>query len=68
MQRLTTKELRDSFNFLIYYPNAKEIHMAMEKSNVFAIQKFEVQKIIIASETFEQGWESFLENLDCMVT
>jgi len=65
---LTTEELRDSINFPIYYPSAKEIHMAMEKSNVFAIQKFEVQEIIIASEIFEQGRQSFLENLDCMVT
>jgi len=42
MQGLTTKELKDSFNFPIYYPSAKEIHMAVEKSNVFAIKKFEV--------------------------
>jgi len=55
MQGLTTKELRDSFNFLVYYPSAKKIHMAVEKSTVFAIQKFEVQKTIIASEIFEQG-------------
>ncbi len=38
--------------------------MAMEKSNVFAIQKFEVWKTIIASEIFEQGRQSFLENLE----
>ncbi len=55
MQGLTTEELRDSFNFLVYYPSAKEIHMAMEKSNVFVIQKFEVWETIIASEIFEQG-------------
>jgi len=42
MQGLTTKKLKDSFNFLVYYPSAKEIHLAMEKSNVFAIQKFEL--------------------------
>jgi len=65
---LTTEELRDFFNFLIYYPRAKEIHMAMEKSNVFVIQKFEVQEIIITNEIFEQGRQSFLENFDCMVT
>jgi hypothetical protein len=29
--------------------------MAVEKSNVFAIQKFEVRKTIIVSEIFEQG-------------
>jgi len=38
--------------------------MAVEKSNVFAIQKFEVRKTIIASEIFEQGRQSFLENLE----
>ncbi len=38
--------------------------MAVEKSNVFAIQKFEVWKIIIASEIFEQVWQSFSENLE----
>jgi hypothetical protein len=38
--------------------------MAVEKSNVFAIQKFEVRGTIIASEIFEQGWQSFLENLE----
>jgi hypothetical protein len=53
---LTTEELRDSFNFLVYYPSAKEIHMAVEKTNVFAIQMFEVQETIITSEIFEQGW------------
>jgi hypothetical protein len=42
MQGFTTKELKDSFNFPIYYPSAKEIHMAMENSNIFAIQKFEM--------------------------
>jgi hypothetical protein len=62
MQGLTTEELKDSFNFQVYYPSAKEIHMAMEKSNVFAIQKFEMRETIIASEIFEQGWQSFLEN------
>jgi hypothetical protein len=62
MQGLITKELRDSFNFPVYYPSAKEIHMAVEKSNVFAIQKFEVRENIIASEMFEQGRQSFLEN------
>jgi len=55
MHGLTTEELRDSFNFPVYYPSAKEIHMAMEKSNVFAIQKFKVWETIIASEIFEQG-------------
>ncbi len=34
----------------------------MEKSNVFVIQKFEVQETFIASEIFEQDWQSFLEN------
>jgi hypothetical protein len=29
--------------------------MGVEKSNVFAIQKFEVQETIIACEIFEQG-------------
>jgi hypothetical protein len=38
--------------------------MAVEKSNVFAIQMFEVRKTIIASEIFEQGRQSFLENLE----
>ncbi len=38
--------------------------MAMEKSNVFAIQKFEVWETIIANEIFEQGQQSFLENLE----
>jgi hypothetical protein len=38
--------------------------MAMEKSNVFAIQKFEVWETIIASEIFEQARQSFLENLE----
>ncbi len=42
MQGLTIEELRDSLNFPIYYPSAKEIHMEMEKSNVFAIQKFKM--------------------------
>jgi hypothetical protein len=36
--------------------------MAMEKSNVFVIQKFEVWETIIASEIFEQGQQSFLGN------
>ncbi len=31
----------------------------MEQSNVFAIQKFEVQEKNIANEIFEQGWQSF---------
>jgi hypothetical protein len=68
MQGLTIEELRDSLNFPVYYPSAKEIHMAMEKSNVFAIQKFEVRETIIIREIFEQGWQSFLEILNCMVT
>ncbi len=34
------------------------------KSNVFAIQKFEVRETIIASEIFEQRRQSFLENLE----
>jgi hypothetical protein len=55
MQGLTIEELRDFFNFLVYYPSAKEIHMAVEKSNVFAIEMFEVRETIIASEIFEQG-------------
>jgi hypothetical protein len=55
MQGLTTKELRDYFNLLVYYPSAKEIHMAVEKSNVFAMQKFEVLETIIVNEIFEQG-------------
>jgi hypothetical protein len=38
--------------------------MEMEKSNVFAIQKFEVQEKNIANEIFEQGWQSLLENLE----
>jgi hypothetical protein len=38
--------------------------MAVEKSNVFAIQKFEVRETINASEIFEQGQQSFLENLE----
>jgi hypothetical protein len=59
---LIIEELKDFFNFQVYYPSAKEIHMAVEKSNVFAIQKFEMQKNIIASEMFEQGQQSFLEN------
>jgi hypothetical protein len=33
MQGLTTEKLKDSFNFPVYYPGAKEIHMAVEKSN-----------------------------------
>jgi hypothetical protein len=37
--------------------------MVVEKSNVFVIQKFEVQETIIASEVFEQVWQSFSENL-----
>jgi hypothetical protein len=57
-----TEELRDSFNFPVYYPSAKEINITMEKSNVFAIQKFEVRENVIASEMFEQGRQSFLEN------
>jgi len=68
MQGLTIEELRDYFNFPVYYPNAKEIHMAVEKSNVSTIQKFEVQEIIIASEIFEQGRQSFRKILNCMVT
>ncbi len=36
--------------------------MAVEKSNVFVIQKFEMRENIIASEMFEQGRQSFLEN------
>jgi len=64
MQGLTIEELRDYFNFPVYYPNAKEIHMAVEKSNVSTIQKFEMQEIIIASEIFEQGRQSFSENLE----
>jgi hypothetical protein len=42
MQDLTTEESKDSFNILVYYPSAKEIHMVVEKSNVFVLQKFEV--------------------------
>ncbi|CAK9212231.1 unnamed protein product [Sphagnum troendelagicum] len=61
---LTTEGLRDSFNLLVYYPSAKEIHMTMETSNVFVMQKFEVQETIIASEIFEQCRQSFLENLE----
>jgi hypothetical protein len=38
--------------------------MAVEKSNVLPIQKFEVRETIIASEIFEQGGQSFLENLE----
>jgi len=38
--------------------------MAKEKSNVFGIQKFEVRETIIANEIFEQGRQSFLENLE----
>jgi hypothetical protein len=68
MEGLTIEELRNSLNFSVYYPSAKEIHMVVEKSNVFAIQKFEVRKTIIVSEIFEQGWQSFLEILNCMVT
>jgi hypothetical protein len=68
MEGLTIEELRNSLNFSVYYPSAKEIHMAMEKSNVFAIQKFEVRETIIIREIFEQGWQSFLEILNCMVT
>jgi hypothetical protein len=36
--------------------------MAVEKSNVFAMQKFEVLETIIVNEIFEQGWQSFLES------
>ncbi len=36
----------------------------MEKSNVFAIQKFEVRETIIVSEIFEQVRQSFSENLE----
>jgi hypothetical protein len=36
----------------------------VEKSNVFVIQKFEMWETIIASEIFEQGQQSFLENLE----
>jgi len=59
---LTTEKLKDSFNLPLYYPSAKEIHMVVEKSNAFAMQKFEVRETIIASEIFEQGRQSFLEN------
>jgi hypothetical protein len=38
--------------------------MAVEKLYVFAIQKFEVRETIIACEIFEQGQQSFLENLE----
>ncbi len=59
---MTIEESKASFNFPVYYPSAKEIHMVVEKSNVFALEKFEVRETIITSEIFEQGWQSFLEN------
>ncbi|CAM6039785.1 unnamed protein product [Sphagnum compactum] len=46
---LITTELRDSINVPIYLPSMEEVRMALDETNVFLIQKFEVRKQI-ASE------------------
>jgi len=41
---LITIELRDSINVPVYLASMEEVHMALDETNVFEIQKFEVRQ------------------------
>ncbi|CAK9215879.1 unnamed protein product [Sphagnum troendelagicum] len=45
---LITTELRDSINVPIYLASMEEVRMALDETNVFVIQKFEMQKQIMS--------------------
>jgi hypothetical protein len=45
---LITTELRDSINVPVYLASIEEVRMALDETNVFLIQKFEVRKQIFS--------------------
>ncbi|KAH8940593.1 hypothetical protein BDL97_15G097500 [Sphagnum fallax] len=45
---LITTELKDSINVPIYLASMEEVRMALDETNIFVIQKFEMQKQIMS--------------------
>lgn len=57
-------ELRDSFNIPIYHASMEDVRMAIDKTNVFVIQKLELLKQAISTEMSKEVQNSLFENPD----
>ncbi len=57
-------ELRDSFNIPIYHASMEDVCMAIDKTNVFVIQKLELLKQAISTEMSKEVQNSLFENPD----
>ncbi|CAM6064028.1 unnamed protein product [Sphagnum tenellum] len=59
---LINAELRDSFNIPIYHASMEDVRMAIDKTNVFVIQKLELLKQAISTEMSKEVQNSLFEN------